>query len=143
MKKAINLYLAAFILLGSGLTIVSCNDTNEAVLSQDDRLALEGMYTAYENAKIENNNVLIALEEEDSVAVHEHDSLFHHYEGEFLMHHNNYRHDNEHDDHHHDSHGMHMMGSGGMMHDVWEDGHHQENHELMEGLVNEHDHAVH
>jgi hypothetical protein len=119
--------------------LLACNNDEDNFLSADDQIAVEGMQTSYVNAGDHNIAFKISIEENDSVAIHMHDSLFHQYVDIYDEHHSNYSHDSYHDDHHHDVHGMHMSNNILADHHDWTDGHHSQGHDLMEELLENHD----
>jgi hypothetical protein len=119
--------------------LLACNDDEVNFLSEEDQIAVEGMQTSYENAADHYSAYRISFEENDSIGVHMHDSLFHHHVDLFDEHHTNYSHDSYHDDHHHDAHGMHMSNNGISGHHNWQDGHHSQDHDQMDELTEDHD----
>jgi hypothetical protein len=140
MKSIINKMVLSMIVL---FIILSCNDDENNFLSPDDKIAVEGMQTSYVNAVDQNSAFKISVENIDSIAMHMHDSLFHHYVDEYFEHHNNYSHESYHDDHHHDNHGMHMSNMDFADHHDWMDGHHQKDHVQIEDLLGDHDDQDH
>jgi hypothetical protein len=126
------------LLLFTGLVLTSCEESDEPALKGTDLVALQGMEEAYIAAATHQDALLGAVDDADSVLVHRHDSLFHHYTDLFELHHSDYSHSNNHDDHRHGPNGMHMVGNG-HMHDLWQDGHHEVEHDLMDDLLEQHD----
>lgn len=123
------------------LTMLYACDDHSMELSQVDEATLLSLQEAYGNAFDENELIKNAIEHQDSLAIHLHDSLFHYHEGLFEEHHNDYSHNNDHDDHHHDTQGMHMMGN--TMNHMGQDGHHMEDHDLMKDLLTDHRSFMH
>ena len=140
MKKVIFKASLSLIVL---FTILSCNNDDSYFLSPDDKIAVEGMQTSFENAVAENSAYKISFDVKDSIGMHTHDSLFHDYVDEYFEHHENYSHESYHDDHHHDNHGMHMSNRDFADHHDWLDGHHLKDHEQMDELMEDHDLIMH
>lgn len=139
--KAAKIILLA--LVGLSMSLYSCNnDDMHNELSQEDLLALNGLRDAYLSAFDANAELKLAVQQGDDDGIHFHDSVFHHFEGMFEEHHNDYSHTNAHDDHHHDEDGMHMGSNAMNMHND-EDGHHDDDHELMDDLMTEHEATQH
>ena len=109
-----------FIFLGI-LVIFACNkdDDHFDEMSESDLIALEGMSEAYEAALRYNDSLTICTNDPlgcDSTTMFHYDDMFHQFDDQFNIHHNEYSHNNEDDDHHHSNgqsvwHGN-MMGHG-------------------------------
>ncbi|ADR22091.1 hypothetical protein MATR_02720 [Marivirga tractuosa] len=129
--------------MGLSISLYSCNDDDmQNKLSEDDIVALEGFREAYTRASDANLELKGSIQQGDFDGIHFHDSVFHHYEGLFEEHHEDYSHSNDHDDHHHDADGMHM-GSNAMNGHDQGDGHHDDDHQSMDDLMDDHETSTH
>ncbi len=137
MKSIKNAVIAGFVLL---ITTYGCNDEMMG-LSQSDEANLFTLRETYNDALVEQEVFKTSIEQDDSLAIHLHDSIFHHHEGLFEEYHNDYSHENSHDDHRHNNQGMQMMGNS--MGHGYQDGHHMEDHDLMEDLLTDHQSVIH
>lgn len=109
-----------YVILGLGIFLLfACNKEDDLfdVMPETDRIALEGMDEAYENALVYNDSLLVCSTEPmscDSATMIHYDEMFHQFDEMFDFHHANYSHNNVGDDHHHE--GDHNIRHGWMMH---------------------------
>ena len=109
----------AYLFLMFSLSIFIACDKDDFFdeIPQSDLIALEGMGEALEHAELYNDSLSLCGTEltcdEDLIA--HYDNEFHHFDGLFSEHHNNYSHNNIGDDHHHD--GDRNIRHGWMMND--------------------------
>ncbi len=131
-----------FMVVATGLVVFAsgCRKEKFDKLSQTDQEALAGIDAAYENAKVYNDSLIHCTGSGNpcSQEYNEYcDSMFHHYEGLWSHHHDNYSHDNAHDDHYHNEHGVRYNGIH-INHDDSE-GHHESHHILKKRQSDEHE----
>ena len=123
------------------LTVYSCQkeSTLNKELSDADKLAVEGMETGYETAKLYNDSLVWCNDTSnncDETFKSYCDSIYHEFDDLYEMHHNNYSHNNMEDDHHHSAMSSHHHGNEEHDEDD-EDEHHGhtiESHTMMEEL---------
>ena len=142
-------YLYTILIFSVATFFVSCEKESDLVLemSEADITATEGMEEAYHEAKEYNDSLIWCADTGTTCSVatvNYYDSLFHHFDDEFEMHHANYSHNNVEDDHHHSATSMHSHGNPNVGHDEEEEeeghneGHSIESHYEMEELRLEH-----
>lgn len=101
------------------ITVASCQKINTefSSISQQDVIAIEGMEKSYLDAVLYNDSIFYCLDSSlscENEFIDYCDSLFHHYEDEYNLHHNSYSHLNAGDDHHHEYMNQNHHGNGTM-----------------------------
>jgi len=145
--------IAAVLIVFLSIGLIACDTNMEDPLSLDDIAALAGMEAAFTKAKIYNDSLQAYVDNtgvNNDAFCHHYDSVFHHNDSLYGVHHKRYSHQNNGDDHaandwHMGSGWMNGMGNmhGGMQgsgqHGYNSNNCTMANIELMESLMESHD----